>query len=159
MTPPRGPPPRVSELAPKGLAGKSQPRSPRSPSNRSSGLGTEGEESSPHTTDPTGRSEGPSPSRERSRTPLQRRAYGSKQKKKFEKGQYGDKRVRFAQPLVVSEGGGKDTQPKGRKGRGKKGKGKGKGGKHKSGKQKGKEKGKSKSKSPQRGTGSDGRRS
>ena len=157
VTPPRGPPPRASELAPKGLAALRHNSAPKSPSNKSSRGETEGEESSPRTSDPTGRSEGPSPSRARSRTPLQRRPHGSKQRKKFERGEFGDKRVRFANPLVAGEKGQGDG-PKGKKGKGKKGKGKGRGGKHKGGKQKGKSPGKDRSRSPQQGPGGGGKK-
>ena len=116
-------------LSAKGLEAKKQASSPKSPSKSSVG-GTEGEESSPRTTDPTGRSEAGSPSRKRSRRPLKRKPFGNKQRKKFEKGQYGDQRVRFSNPLEVP-GGGKGEAggpPKGKKGKGKKGKAKGKGG-------------------------------
>lgn len=152
ITPPRAPPPRASELSARGLEAKKQASSPKSPSKSSVGA-TEGEESSPHTTDPTGRSEAGSPSRRRSRTPLKRRPFGNKQRKKFEKGQYGDQRVRFSNPLEVP-GGGKGEAggpPKGKKGKGKKGKAKGEGGKHKGKKSKGGGKRESRSRSPQGG--------
>ena len=61
--------------------------------------------------------------KKRSRTPLNRRPHGAKQRRKFAKGNYGDMRVKFADPI---DNRGKDGKKGGEKGRSK-GKGKGKG--------------------------------
>lgn len=80
--------------------------------------------------------------KKRSRTPLRRRPPGKKQRAQFAKGNYGDQRVKFANP-IDNRGQGGDNERKGGKDKGKQpGKGKGKS----KGKSKGKPKGKGKDK-------------
>ena len=76
--------------------------------------------------------------RRRSRSPLLRRGFGTKQRKKFQK-KYGGDRVKFEDPISREAGAPPSRESKGEKGKGKnKGKQKGKG------KSKGKQKGKGK---------------
>lgn len=110
---PKSPPP----------TGISSPSSPMTGGEKSPGAGSKAESKDKE--------------RSRTRSPLARRPQGSKQRKKFAKGQYGDLRVKFAD--LIDNRGQEDKQ---RKGKGhQKGKGKGK---HKSKGKKGKQKGKAK---------------
>lgn len=91
----------------------------------------------------SGDSQAKSEKREKSRSPLGRRPQGAKQRARFAKGNYGDQRVRFANPI----------DNRGRDGRADKGGGKGK--EKSPGKGKGKVKGKQKSKSKEKSKGKD----
>ena len=93
----------------------------------------------------SGDSKGSEEKREKSRSPLGRRPQGAKQRARFAKGNYGDQRVKFADPIDNRDRGGGAGKGDG-SGKGKaSGKGKGKS------KNKGKTKGKQKSKGKDKG--------
>ena len=114
-------------------------------------------ESSKASKSPRGKSEEKGADREKSRSPLQRRPFGTKQRKKAAKGEFG--KVKFADPIddrdkseEKKKDGGKEEGRSRETGKGSskdKPKGKGK----QKGKQKGKHKGKSKQKGKAKGEG------
>ena len=127
------PTPTPKSPPPIGLSPASSPTTPPPSSKEKSSSPGKGGEST----------EGSERKRKRSRTPLSRRPQGKKQRARFEKGNYGDQRVKFANP-IDNRGQGGDSERRGGKDKGKQpGKGKGKS----KGKSKGKPKGKGKDKS------------
>ena len=126
VTPERGPVPKPTDRSP-------PPRRRVEDHQSSSSTGVTTPE--PMSEKEEAKGKAPSPSR----SPLRRKAFGTKQRKQFEK-KYGEPRVRFEEPLVRESGEAprQGSPPKGKS----KGKNKGKG----KGKMKGKKKGKGKQK-------------
>ncbi len=116
------PPAKAEEAKASGVKPQPTPRSPPPPTGISSPSSptSAGREKSPGE---SSRKEEESKERSKTRSPLARRPHGTKQRRKFAQGKFGDMRVKFADPIDNREKGGKKG-----KGRGKhKGKGDGKG--------------------------------